>query len=90
MSTTRLFGRSLALVLGLGAVLATATPASAAVWVPGHFTLGGAWVPGHWRPGGPRIFVAAPPAVVVAPHRVWVPGHWGFGWWHPGHWVIAP
>jgi hypothetical protein len=69
MVTTRLLSRSLALVLELGTILIIAIPANAAVWVPGHCNYDGLLVPGHWRPGGPRVFVAAPGAVVAPPWR---------------------
>jgi hypothetical protein len=68
---------------GLGAA---ATPAEAAVWIPGHHGPYGGWIPGHYAPGyGPG------PVVVAPPHRVWVAGHYGpYGGFHPGHWAYVP
>jgi hypothetical protein len=63
MITDKLLGsRSLRLALGLGALLATALPAYAAVWVRGHWAPGGVWVPGHWAYGVwyPGHWVIAP------------------------------
>jgi hypothetical protein len=87
MLATGRAGKALALVIGLAAVLLTALPAYAAVWVPPHYGPRG-WVPGHWAHGrgGP------PPAVVVvprAPHRVWVAPRPGpYGRVIPGYYVV--
>jgi len=72
----------------MGTILATATPARAAQWIPGHYGPYGHWHPAHWAGGGPL-----PPGPVAGPppHRVWVPGWRGpYGAWHPGHWAVAP
>jgi len=63
--------KSRLLGIGLAALMASAAPAFAAQWVPGHYGPNGFWHPGHWV-GGPGV---------------WIPGHYGPGgtWW-PGHW----
>lgn len=73
--------KALALAAGLATVLASALPAYAAVWIPGHW-VGGRFIPGHYAAGpGPRV-------AVVVPHRVWIPGHYQGGVFIGGHWAV--
>ena len=93
MFSTRLLAKPLALAATLAAVLLTALPAHAAVWIPGHVGPGGGWIPGHYAPGpgGPGVVVrpgvvVGPRVAVVAPHRVWVGPRVVYGHWYPGYW----
>lgn len=90
MFSTRSLAKPLVLAATLAAVLLSALPAHAAVWIPGHIGPGGRWIPGHYAPGGP-VIVARPgvivgPRVVVVPHRVWIGPRVVYGRWHPGYW----
>jgi len=87
MVSTRSFGRALILGAGLIAMLASAIPAHAAVWVPGWRGPGGVWHPGHWAPGpGPGPGPVGP--VGGGPGRVWVAGHYNGPVFVPGHWAV--
>lgn len=62
----RSLGKSLALAAGVATLLASALPAYAAVWVPGHWQ-GGRFIAGHYAAGPGAVIVRPAPRVVVRP-----------------------
>jgi len=63
-----------AAALGLFMMGASALPALAATWIPGHYAPNGAYITGHWV-GGPGIWINGH----YAPNGVWIAGHWAGG-----------
>ncbi len=63
--------------MALAALVAAATPAMAATWIPGHYN-NGYWVPGHWV-GGYGVWISG----YYGPGGVWYPGHWAGGYGPP-------
>jgi hypothetical protein len=63
-----------AAALGLVMMGASAVPALAATWIPGHYAPNGAYIAGHWV-GGPGVWINGH----YAPNGVWIAGHWAGG-----------
>jgi hypothetical protein len=63
-----------AAAIGLALLGASAAPAAAANWVPGHYAPNGAYIPGHWV-GGVGVWIVGH----YAPNGAWIPGHWKGG-----------